>query len=44
MGGHVIHLGEMKNSYKILDGVPEGKRLLGGLSRRWQDNIEMDSK
>jgi hypothetical protein len=24
--GHVVHMGEMKNAYKILVGKPEGKR------------------
>jgi hypothetical protein len=27
-GGHVAHVGEMKNTYKILIGTPEGKRPL----------------
>jgi hypothetical protein len=28
-GGHVVCLGEMRNVYIILVGMPEGKRLLG---------------
>jgi hypothetical protein len=31
-----------RNTYKILVGKPEGKRLLGRPRRRWVDNIEMD--
>jgi hypothetical protein len=27
--GHVAHMGEVKNAYKILSRKPEGKRLLG---------------
>jgi hypothetical protein len=32
----------MRNAYKILVGYPEGKRLLGRSSRRWEDNIIMN--
>jgi hypothetical protein len=28
--------------YRVLVGRPEGKRLLGKLTRRWKDNIKMD--
>jgi hypothetical protein len=37
---HVARLGEVK----ILVGRPEGKRPLGRLRRRWEDNIKMDLK
>jgi hypothetical protein len=37
--GHVACIGEMRNAYKILVGRPEGKRLLGRLRSRWEDNI-----
>jgi hypothetical protein len=30
-----------KNAYRILVGKPEGKRPLGKLRRRWEDNIKM---
>jgi hypothetical protein len=33
---------EKRNAYRILVGKPEGKRPLGGPSRRWADNIKMD--
>jgi hypothetical protein len=29
------------NTYKILIGKPEGKRQLGRLRRRWENNIKM---
>jgi hypothetical protein len=32
----------MRNAYNILVGKPEGKRPLGRLKRRWEDNIRMD--
>jgi hypothetical protein len=35
-------MGEMGNEYKILVGKPVGKRQLGRLRRRWEDNIRMD--
>jgi hypothetical protein len=31
-----------KETYRILVGRPEGKRLLGRPRRRWVDNIKMD--
>jgi len=34
-------MGEMRNSYNILVGKPEGKRPLGRPRRRWEDNIKM---
>jgi hypothetical protein len=39
--GHVVHMGEMRNAYKILVRKPEGKRPLGRPTYRW-DNITMD--
>jgi hypothetical protein len=35
-------MGEKKNAYRILIGMPEGKRSLGRPRRRWVDNIKMD--
>jgi hypothetical protein len=37
--GKVPRMGEMRNTYKILVGKPEGKRPLGRPRRRWEDNI-----
>jgi hypothetical protein len=35
-------LGELCSAYNILFGKPEGKRLLGRLSHRWEIDIKMD--
>ncbi|KAJ4431761.1 hypothetical protein ANN_20366 [Periplaneta americana] len=40
--GHVAHMGESRNTYRVLVGRPEGKRPLGRPRRRWEDNIKMD--
>jgi hypothetical protein len=40
--GHVAHMGEMRNAYRILVGNPKGKGPLGRHRRRWDDNIRMD--
>jgi hypothetical protein len=34
--------GEKRNTYRILVGMPEEKRPLGRLRRKWVDNIKMD--
>jgi hypothetical protein len=34
--------GEGSGVYRVLVGSPEGKRLLGRLRRRWEDNIKID--
>ena len=39
---HVAFVGERRSVYRILVGKPEGKRALGRLRRRWEDNIKMD--
>jgi len=36
---HVARMGEKRRLYSILVGKPEGKRSLGRLRRRWEDNI-----
>jgi hypothetical protein len=33
---------QMRNSYNMLVGKPEGKRLLGRHRQRCEDNIRMD--
>jgi hypothetical protein len=33
---------EKRNAYRILVGMPEGKRPLGTPRRRWVDDIKMD--
>jgi hypothetical protein len=40
--GHVAHIGEGRDVYGVLVGMPEGKRPLGRPRRRWDDNIKMD--
>jgi hypothetical protein len=35
-------MGEMRNSYKILVGKPEGKRAFRRHRRIWEGNITMD--
>jgi hypothetical protein len=37
-------MADMKNSYKILVRKPEGKRPLGRLRYRLEDNVKMDMK
>ena len=40
--GHVAHMDQCKNAYRVLVGKPEGKRPLGRPRYRWKDNIKMD--
>jgi hypothetical protein len=40
--GHVARMGEGRGAYRILVARPEGRRPLGRLWRRWEDNIKMD--
>jgi hypothetical protein len=42
--GHIARMGEKRNTYRLLVGKPEGKRLLERLRlrRRWVDNTRMD--
>jgi hypothetical protein len=35
-------MGEGRGVYTVLVGKPEGKRQLGRLMRRWEDNIKAD--
>jgi hypothetical protein len=42
MGRACSKNGEKRNAYKILVGMPEGKRPLRRPRRRWMDNIKMD--
>jgi hypothetical protein len=37
--GHVALMGEGKGVYRVLGGMPEGKRPLGRPRCTWQDNI-----
>jgi len=40
--GHVVRMGEGRGVYRVLVGKSEGKRLLGRLRHRWEDNIKMN--
>jgi hypothetical protein len=40
--GHVARMEAKRNAYRIFLGKPDGKRPLGRLRRRWDDNIRMD--
>jgi hypothetical protein len=42
LAGHVARMGEKRNAYRLLVGMPEGRRPLGRQRRRWLDNIRMD--
>jgi hypothetical protein len=35
-------MGERRGAYRALVGKPEGRKPLGRLRRRWEDNIKMD--
>jgi hypothetical protein len=39
---HVARMGEKRNAYRILVGMPEGKRPLGRPRHRWVDSIKKD--
>jgi hypothetical protein len=40
--GHVTRTGDKRNAYRILVGMPEGKRPLGRPRRKLVDNIQID--
>jgi len=40
--GHVACTGERRFLYRVVVGKTEGKRPLGRLKHRWEDNIKMD--
>jgi hypothetical protein len=35
-------MGEVRGTYRVLVGRPEGRRPLGRPKRRWEDNIKID--
>ena len=39
---HVARMKEGRGVHMVLVGKPEGKRPLGRIRRRWEDNIKMD--
>jgi hypothetical protein len=40
--GHAARMGEKRNVCRLLEGKPEGKRLLERPRPRWMDNIKID--
>ena len=42
--GHVVHMEQTRNAYRVSVGKPEGKRPLGRPICRREDNIKMDSR
>jgi len=42
MGGHVARMGEGRGMCRVLVGKPEGRRQLGRLRSRGEDNIKMN--
>ena len=40
---HVASRGECKGIYRVLEGIPKGKRPLGRPWRRWANNINLCS-
>jgi hypothetical protein len=40
--GHVARMGQGRGVYRVLVGLPEGRRLLERPRRRWEDNIRKD--
>ena len=42
--GHLAHMEQFRNEYRVLVRKPEGKRPLGRPRRRWEDNIIMELK
>jgi hypothetical protein len=41
---HVARIGEMRNAYKMLVGISEGKRPLGRRRSSCKDNIRLDPR
>jgi hypothetical protein len=42
--GHVAHMGEIRNAYKILVWRCEGKTILGRHGHEWEDTVKMALK
>jgi hypothetical protein len=40
--GHVVRMGVGRGVYRVLVGIPEGRRPLGRPRHRWEDNIRRD--
>jgi len=42
LAGLVARMGQGRGVYRVMVGKSEGRRPLGRLRRRWEDNIKMD--
>jgi hypothetical protein len=40
--GHVACMGEGRGVYRVLAGMPKGKRPLGRPRHRWEDNMKLN--
>ena len=40
--GQVARIGESRVAYRVLVGIPEGRRPLGRPRRRWENNIKIE--
>ena len=40
--GYVIRMEERRSAFEILTGKPVGKRPIGKVRHRWEDNVRMD--
>jgi hypothetical protein len=40
--GHIAHVVEMRNAYRVLVEKLKGKRQLGRPRHRWEDAVKMD--
>jgi hypothetical protein len=40
--GHVARMREKRNAYRLLVGMPEGRKPLGRPRRKWVDNVKLD--
>jgi len=40
--GHLDFMGERRGVYRVLVGKPKGRRPLGKIRRRWEDNIKIE--
>jgi len=40
--GHMVRMSYDRGVYRVLVGIPEGRRPIGRPKRRWVDNIRMD--
>jgi hypothetical protein len=41
---HLARMGEIRDTYRMVEGKPLGKHPLGRQRRRWENNIKMDLK